>query len=188
MDPRPLHGAGIRTAKLPTPGLPRTIMPVRVSFVVRCVVSSAALALLAGCPLAHLIDPSSVNSVTIDPDPVPGPTANATSNFNVTVAFDSERDNDRLRILMRNPHDDDRYKIIGEPEPCPGRRSGGGCGTGSITVVCNVQVSPFAGERSVGCGTSRIDMPPGDYTLRVEISSDVNFGPDDTYNATVRIR
>lgn len=126
--------------------------------------------------------------MTINPDPIPAPPANGTSAFNVTIGFDSERDNDRLRILMRNPHDDDHYKIIGEPEPCPGRRSGGGCGTGSITVVCSVQASPFAGERSVGCGTSTIDMPPGDYTLRVEISSNFDFGPDDTYNATARIR
>jgi hypothetical protein len=102
------------------------------------------------------------------------------------VAFDSERDNDRLLILMRNPHDDDRFKEIGAPVPCPNRREGGGCGSGTLTIPCSVRLSTnFTGERSVGCGTSRVDMGIGDYTLRVEM---VNEHVDDRYNVTVRIR
>jgi hypothetical protein len=149
--------------------------------------AGAALALLAGCPrLDDVFHQSSIDSVVIDPDPVPTPTANAEADFNVRVSFDSERDNDRLLILMRDPHDDDRYKEIGAPVPCPNRREGGGCGSSTIAIACNVQLSPnFAGERSVGCGTSRVDMGIGDYTLRVEI---VNDAVDDTYNVTARIR
>lgn len=162
-------------------------MSARFSFIARCLLFVGALPLLAGCPgLEHLIDPSEVNGVTVSPDPVPAPPANGTSTFDVTIVFDSRRDNDRLQIMMRDPHDDDAFKIIGEPEPCPGRRSGGGCGSGSIVISCNVQASPFAGERSVGCGTSRIDVPPGDRTLRVEISA--GFGADDRYDGVLRVR
>jgi hypothetical protein len=162
-------------------------MPTGLSFVARVLAAGAALSLLAGCPgLDDIFDESSIKSVTIDPDPVPTPTANAESDFTLTVAFDSERDNDRLLILMRNPHDDDRFKEIGAPVPCPNRREGGGCGSGTLTIPCSVRLSTnFTGERSVGCGTSRVDMGIGDYTLRVEM---VNEHVDDRYNVTVRIR
>jgi hypothetical protein len=162
-------------------------MPTGVSLVARFLAAGVALSVLAGCPgLDDVFDQSDIKSVTIDPDPVPAPTTNSASDFNVSVSFDSERDNDRLVIRMRNPHDDDRFKEIGAPVPCPNRREGGGCGSGSIAIPCTVELSPnFAGERSVGCGTSRVDMAPGDYTLRVEI---VNESVHDTHNVTVRIR
>ncbi len=164
-------------------------MSARFYFIARCLAAAAALPLLAGCPgLEHLIDPSSVNRVTVEPNPVPAPAASNAQPFNVRVEFDSVHDNDRLRILMRDPHDSDRFRVIGEPEPCPGRRSGGGCGNGTILVSCNVQDSPFAGERSVGCGTSRVDVGTGDRTLRVEISSDYSFGVDDKYDATITLQ
>lgn len=162
-------------------------MPTGPSFAARFLAAAAALSLLAGCPgLDDVFDESSIHGVTIDPDPVPTPTANAASDFNVNVSFDSERDNDRLLILMRNPHDDDRFKEIGAPVPCPNRREGGGCGSGTIAIACTVQLSTnFTGERSVGCGTSRVDLGVGDYTLRVQM---INEHVDDTHNVTVRIR
>lgn len=53
-------------------------------------------------------------------------------------------------------------------------------------VPCSVVLSPnFTGERSIGCGTSRVDLGIGDYTLRVEM---INERVDDTYNMTVRVR
>jgi len=162
-------------------------MPTGPSFVARFVAAGAALSLLAGCPgLDNAFDQSDIKQVTIDANPVPTPTANAASNFNVTVSFDSERDNDRLVVLIRSPHDNNDFKEIGAPVPCPNRREGGGCGNGSVAIPCTVELSPnFAGERSVGCGTSRADMPVGDYTLRVEI---VNESVDDTKDVTVQIR
>lgn len=157
------------------------------SCVGRILAAGAALSLLAGCPgLDDVFDESTIHSVTIEPDPLPTPTANAVSDFNVRVSFDSERDNDRLLIRVRNPHDDDRFKEIGLPVPCPNRREGGGCGSGTIAVPCTVMLSPnFVGERSVGCGTSRVDLGVGDYTLRVEM---INETVDDTYNVTLRVR
>jgi hypothetical protein len=117
---------------------------------------------------------------------VPTPTANAASNFDVTVSFDSERDNDRLVILIRNPHDDDRFKEIGAPVPCPNHREGGGCGSGTIAVPCTVELSPnFAGEHSIGCGTSRVDLESASTGSGWKW---VNESVDDTYNVTVRIR
>jgi hypothetical protein len=162
-------------------------MPTGPSFIARFLAAGAALSLLAGCPgLDDIFDQSSIKSVTIDPDPLPAPAGNAASDFDVRVSFDSERDNDRLFILVRNPHDHDRFKEIGAPFPCPSTRHGGGCGSGSITIPCTVEQSPnFAGERSVGCGTSRVDLGTGDYTLRVEM---VNESIDDTYNVTLRVR
>jgi hypothetical protein len=162
-------------------------MPTRPSFVARFLAAGGALSLLAGCPgLDEIFDQSDIKSVAIDPDPVPTPTTNAAADFNVTVSFDSERDNDRLVILIRSPHDDDRFKEIGAPVPCPNRREGGGCGKGTIAIPCTVELSQnFAGERSVGCGTSRADMGIGDYTLRVEM---VNESLADTKDVTVSIR
>jgi len=162
-------------------------MPTRPSCVGRFVAAGAALLLLAGCVrLDQIFDQSDVKSVTIDPDPVPTPTTNVPSDFNVTVSFDSKRDNDRLLIRIQDPHDDDRFKEIGAPVPCPDRSQGGGCGERTIAVPCTVELSQnFAGERSVGCGTARLDMAVGDYTLRVEI---VNESTDDTKDVTVRIR
>src|SRR5262245_56373 len=162
-------------------------MPTGPSSVGRFLAAGAALSLLAGCPgLDDVFDRSDVKSVATEPDPVPAPTTSATSDFNVTVSFDSQRDNDRLVIRIRSPHDDDTFKEIGAPAPCPNHSQGGGCGEGTIAIPCTVELSQnFAGERSVGCGTSRADMASGDYTLRVEI---VNESVADTKDVTVRIR
>jgi len=162
-------------------------MPSGFFLAARCLAAGAALSLLAGCPgLDDVFEQSDIKNVTIDPDPVATPTAGAAADFNVTVSFDSERDNDRLVVLIRSPHDDNRFKEIGAPVPCPNRREGGGCGNGTLAIPCTVELSQnFTGERSVGCGTSRADMAVGDYTLRVEI---VNESVDDTKDVTVRIR
>ena len=132
------------------------------------------LALLAGCPNSwdELLNKSRLNDVQVVPNPVPTPPQGGGSAFGIRVDFDSNNDSDVLRVLLRDPHDRGRFRMLGYPSPCPDTSSGGHCGIASYTFQCHSILSPYrAGERNVNCGAGAhsVDLPPGQHTLRVEI-------------------
>lgn len=149
--------------------------------------------LLGGCPsnTDELFDKSRINGARALPNPVPPPPSDRqASNFVLRVDFDSNRDNDRLHVYVRNPSRNNAWEMLAEHDPCRSGNDSGGCGLATKDIEClSALIDAPDGTRLVNCGygPSSQHLRPGTHRFRIDIigCTHLGFGCNDTADDTI---